>query len=147
MTVLAPYFFMQLTANSSYIIPSLMFLFSKDLMMNMFWSLTGSRSWMLISPSLNLELMVLPRVISRCEVTYLARISASKAKILKLNDWRGSEVRKILLMEILISSISTSVYVSGSLSALIRLRPFRNTRGKVRTKHPNSFLNITFINS
>jgi hypothetical protein len=46
--------------------------------------------------------MVLPRVISRCEVTYLARISASKAKIRKLNDCKGSEVRKILFIEILI---------------------------------------------
>jgi hypothetical protein len=35
----------------------------------------------------------------------LARISASKAKILKLNDWSGYDVRKILLIDILISSI------------------------------------------
>jgi hypothetical protein len=57
---------------------------------------------MLISPSLNLELMVLPRVISRCDVTYLARISASNAKIRKLNDCKGYDVRKILFIEILI---------------------------------------------
>jgi len=61
---------------------------------------------MFISPSLNLELILLPKVMSRCEVTYFAKISASKAKILKLKDCNGYDVRKILLMEILIYYIS-----------------------------------------
>jgi hypothetical protein len=88
-TDLAPYFFIQETANNNSIMPSLMFLFSKDFIIKMFWSRTGYNSCMFISPSLNREFMLLPKVMSRCEVTSFAKISASNAKILKLKDWRG----------------------------------------------------------
>lgn len=97
--------------------------------MKIFWSLTGYNNWMLISPSLNLELMLLPKVISRWEVTYFANISASKAKILKLKDCNGYDVKNILLMEILIYYISWSWSDYVSLSALNLGSVLRNAIG------------------
>ena len=51
---------------------------------------------------------------SKCEVTYLANIYASKAKTLKLNDWSGYDVKKILFIEVFISELSPSGLNSSS---------------------------------
>jgi hypothetical protein len=51
---------------------------------------------------------------SKCEVTYLANIYASKAKTLKLNDWSGYDVKKILFIDVLISELSPSGLKSSS---------------------------------
>ena len=92
-----------------------MFLSSKLLMRKTFWPRTESRIWRLISPSLNLVLLSLPRPISRWLAISRASFSASREKSFRdsNSDWR--EVRKILLMV-----VSISVGVSDSSSCWLR---------------------------
>ena len=88
-TLYAPDFFMQETASSSSMMPSLMFLFSNDFRMKTRCPRTCSKISMLISPSANLVVRCLPRVVSRCETTSFPRISASKANIFRSENYDG----------------------------------------------------------
>jgi len=82
----APYFFIVDTASKSSMIPSLMFLDSKDLIIYTLCPRTESKIWIFIYPSLNLVHIRLPNPISRWLAISLASISTSNAKILRFEN-------------------------------------------------------------
>ena len=94
----APDRFIAAIARMSSIKPSLISLFSKDLIMKTSWPCTESNIWIPTSPSLNLLVMWRPSVVSRWVATSFPNIYASKAKIFKSVNSEISGVRKILLM-------------------------------------------------
>lgn len=104
-TDFAPYFFIHDIASNNYMIPSLILLFSNDFNIKIFWSRTGYNNWIFISPSLNRLLILRPNVISKCDVTSFAKIYASNANTLKLNDCNGYDVKNILFIDVFIYEI------------------------------------------